>query len=126
MSDPSNHTKKNPLGPLVFAALVVAYFDIQFYFFQRHLLPFGFTILGSLAIFLLLFILRSRYAWHAALIVFVVVLPITLFLTYYWGYMDFRVTLPLAVIDIVIYAVVTVWILRARKPYFAYLASKGV
>lgn len=125
MNDTSHRTKRNPLGPLVFAALVVAYFDVQFYFFQRHLLPFGLTILGSLAIFLVLFILRSRYAWHAALIVFVVILPITLFLTYYWGYMDFRLTLPLAVIDIVIYAVVAVWIWRARKPYFAYVASKS-
>jgi hypothetical protein len=125
MNETTNRPK-NPLSPLVFVALVVAYFDVQFYFFERQLLPFGLTILGSLAIFLFLFIRRSRYAWHAALIVFVLILPITLFLTYYWGFMDFRLTLPLAVIDIVICAVVTVWICRARKPYFAYLACKGI
>ena len=124
MNETSNRPK-NPLGPLVFAALVVAYFDVQFYFFERQLLPFGLTILGSLAVFLVLFILRSRYPWHAALFVFLVILPITFFLTYYWGYMNFRLALPLAVTDIVIYTVVTVWILRARKPYFAYIASKN-
>ena len=111
---------------MLLAALAVAYFDSRFYFFEHHLPVFGVAILASLAVFAVLFFLRSRYAWHAAGIVFVAILPIALLLTYQGGYMGFPLTWRLAVVDLVIYALLAAYIWRSRAPYFCYIAPKEI
>jgi hypothetical protein len=112
--------KRNLLGLLLVGALVAVYFDSRFYFFERPLPAFGVSIVLSLAIFVALFFLRSRYAWHAAAIIFLAVLPVVLLLTYQGGYMGFRFTPFLAVVDLLLYALFAI----VRKPYFRYIAAK--
>jgi hypothetical protein len=126
MSKHTDPPKRNPLLPFLLAAVVVAYFDSRFYFFEHPLPVFGVAILGSLAVFATLFFLRSRYAWHAAGIVFVGILPIGLLLTYYGGDLGFPLTWSLALVDLLIYAILAAYLWKKRVPYFLYIAPKEI
>ena len=126
MSDHTELPKRNPLLPFLLAAVVAAYLDSRFYFFEHHLPVFGVVILASLVVFAVLFFLRSRYAWHVAGIVFVGVLPVALLLTYYGGYLGFPLTWSLAVVDFLIYAILAAYLWRKRVPYFLYIAPKEI
>jgi hypothetical protein len=126
MSEHTDPPKRNPLLPFLLAAVVAAYSDSRFYFFENHLPFFGVAILASLAVFAVLFFLRTRYAWHAAAIVFVGILPVALLLTYYGGYLGFRLTWSLAVVDLLIYAILAAYLWKKRVPYFLYIAPKEI
>lgn len=126
MSDQRDQPRRNPLEPLAVAALVAAYFDARFYFFEHYLPAFGVPILASIAVFVGLFLLRSRFAWHAAGISLAGILPVAMLLTYYSGHMGFTLTWPLAVVDLLIYAIVAVYLWKKREPYFLYIAPKEI
>lgn len=124
MSHPKDRSGRNPLLPALLGAVVVAYFDARFYFFQRQLPAIGIPVITSLLCFVILFFLRSRYAWHIAFVDFAGVLPTTLFITYHGGYMGFPLTWRLAMFDVVIYTLVATYIWRVRESYFRHASAK--
>src|SRR5438874_1140320 len=99
----STPPKQNPLLPALIAFLILGFFDVRFYFIQHQFIALGSAIIGSIAIFILLFFMRSRLAWLAAVIV-VVIVAVTLLLTYHLGYMGFPLTWSLAIIDLFLFA----------------------
>src|SRR5713226_3880307 len=99
----STPPKRNPLLPVLVAFLVLGFFDVRFYFIEHQFIALGSAIIGPIAIFIMLFFMRSRFAWVAAVIC-VLVVAITLFLTYQRGYMGFPLTWFLVIVDLLLFA----------------------
>jgi hypothetical protein len=121
----STPPKQNPLLPALIAFLILGFFDVRFYFIQHQFIALGSAIIGSIAIFILLFFMRSRFAWLAAVIV-VVIVAVTLFLTYQFGYMGFPLTRFLAIIDLFLFAFFLDYVWKRREPYLRYVAAKEI
>lgn len=117
--------KRNPLLPAFIGALVLAYFDIKFYFIEHQYFALGSAIFIPIAIFITLFLLRSRLAWHASLFV-VLMIAVTLFLTYQLGYMGFPFTWFLGVVDLLLFTFFLMLLWKARVPYLRYVAPKEI
>ena len=115
--------KRNPLLPAFVGTLVLAYFDVRFYFIEHRYVALGLAIVIPTAIFVVLFLMRSRFAWHAALIV-VLMIAVTLLLTYQLGYMGFPLTWFLATVDLFLFAFFLSLLWKAREPYLRYVAPK--
>ena len=115
--------KRNPLLPAFVGALLLAYFDIKFYFIEHHYIALGSAIVIPIAIFIILFLSRLRFAWYAALFV-VLMIAVTLFLTYQLGYMGFPLTSFLAVVDLLLFALFLTLLWKAREPYLRYVAPQ--
>jgi hypothetical protein len=117
--------KRNPLLPAFVGALVLAYFDIQFYFIEHRYIALGSAIVIPTAIFIILFLMRSRLAWYAAAIV-VLMMAVTLLLTYQLGYMGFSLTWFLGIVDLLLFALFLHYLWKTREPYLRYVAPKGI
>jgi hypothetical protein len=121
----STPPKRNPLLPVLIAFLILGFFDVRFYFIQHQFIALGSAIIGPIAIFILLFFMRSRFAWLAAVII-VLVVAMTLFLTYQFGYMGFPLTWFLAIIDLFLLAFFLGYVWKRREPYLRYVAAKEI
>lgn len=118
--DPSSQ-QRNPLI-FIFAGLIVMIaFDFRFYFVRHHLMALGTVIIFPMAFFAILFLRRSHFAWHLAVIIIAVVVPVSLLVTYRRGYMNFPLSPQVAIIDLVIIALLLAYLWKIRKPYFRYL-----
>ena len=56
--------EKNPLGPIVAAFVITLPFDYDSYLIHRDLSEFGILIIVIKAVFFVLYLLGSRFAWH--------------------------------------------------------------
>src|SRR6266496_4251819 len=56
--------ERNPLGLVAAAFLITLPFDYDAYLFHRDLSDFGILIIVTKAVFFVLYLLRSRFAWH--------------------------------------------------------------
>jgi hypothetical protein len=110
---------------MLVAFLVGAFLDCRFYFVEHHSLALSSATIVPVAIFIILFFLRSPWAWTAAVAV-VAILAAALLLTYHLGYMGFPLTWPLAIIDLVIFGWVFWYLWRRRDPYLRYVARKDI
>ncbi len=117
--------KRNPLLPILIGFLVAGYFDIRFYFIEHHFVSLGSAIVAVITLFIVLFLMRSRFAWEAAVLA-ILVLAVILMLTYHFGYMGFPLTWPLAIIDLLLLAVFLGYMWRRREPYFHYVRAKEI
>jgi hypothetical protein len=113
--------KRNPLSPAFAAALVLGYFDTRFYFIEHQYIALGLAILVPLAMFVVLYLTRSSYAWVAAAVV-LFMMALTILLTYELGYMGFPLTWFLAIVDLLLYGSMAWLLCRARQPYHRYIA----
>jgi hypothetical protein len=114
---------RNPLLPVLIGFLVVGFFDVRFYVVEHHFIALGSAIVGAITTFIILFFIASRFAWLAAVIT-VLIVVVTLFLTYQLGYMGFPLTPFLAIFDLVLFGFFLAYIWRRKEPYFRYVASK--
>jgi hypothetical protein len=116
---------RNPLLPALIGVLVAAYFDIRFYFIDHQHFALGSAVVVFTAAFVILFLMRSRFAWLAAVILWFVI-GLTLLLTYQLGYMGFPFTWFVGFVDLVIFALMLRWLWRIRQPYLRYVAPEQV
>jgi hypothetical protein len=117
--------KRNPLLPALVGAFVLGYFDVRFYFIEHHYIALGSAIVVPLTVFIILFFLRSRFAWLAAVIV-VFTIAVTLLLTYQLGYMGFPLTWFLGIVDLLLFALFLTGLREVRQPYLRYVAPKEI
>ncbi len=117
--------QRNPLLLIFIGFLVAALSDIQFYFLQHRLIGLGSAAIGAIVVFSVLFFVRSRWAWLAAILA-LTVLAVVMLLTYQGGYMGFVLTWPVAIIYLVIFVVFVGYVLRIRKSYLRYVAAKEI
>ena len=117
--------ERNPLLPVLIGFVVSAFFDFRFYFIEHRYIALGAAIIVPIAVFIVLYFMRSRLAWAAALVT-IVVLVVGLLLTYHLGYMGFPLTLPLAIFDVLLFAVFVGYVWKRRDPYFRYVAAKEI
>ena len=59
-----NAPKRNPLGLVVGAFVITLPFDYDSYLIHRDLSEFGILIFVTKAVFFVLYLLGSRFAWH--------------------------------------------------------------
>lgn len=69
--------------------------------------------------------MRSRFAWLVA-VMLVLIVAVTLFLTYQLGYMGFPLTWFLGIVDLILFALFLGYIWKRREPYFRYVAAKEI
>jgi Na+-driven multidrug efflux pump len=69
--------------------------------------------------------MRSRFAWLVA-VMFVLIVAVTLFLTYQLGYMGFPLTWFLGIVDLILFALFLGYTWKRREPYFRYVAAKEI
>lgn len=116
---------RNPLLPVFVGCLVLGFFDIRFYFIEHHFVALGSAIVAPIVIFIILFFMRSRFAWLAAVIL-VLIVAVTLFLTYQLGYMGFPLTWFLGIVDLVLFSLFLAYLWKIREPYLRYVAAKEI
>ena len=117
--------KRNPLLPAFVGALVLAYFDASFYFVEHQYIALGSAIVLPIVIFIVLFLMRSPFAWLAAVVV-VFMMALTLLLTYQLGYMGFPLTWFVGIVDLLLFALFARYLWKAREPYLRYVAPKEI
>src|SRR6201984_79408 len=61
-----NAPERNPLEPVVAAFVITLPFDYDSYLIHRDLSEFGILIFVNKAVFFVLYLLGSRFAWHVA------------------------------------------------------------
>lgn len=115
--------KRNPLLPAFVGALVLVYFDSRFYFFEHRYIALGLVIVIPTIVFIILFLMRSRFAWHAALLV-VFMIASTLFLTYQRGYMGFSFDWLLGIVDLFLFGMFLLYLWKVRGSYLRYIARE--
>ena len=121
----STPPKRNPLLPALIGAVVLAYFDIRFYFIEHRFILLGSAIVIPVAAFMILFFMRSRFAWLAAVIV-VFMIAVTLLITYQLGYMGFPLTWFLGIVDLLLFALFLRYLWKTKEPYLRYVAAKEI
>jgi hypothetical protein len=117
--------KRNPLLPAFVGALVLAYFDVSFYFVEHQYIALGSAIVLPIVIFIVLFLMRSPFAWLAAVVV-VLMIALTLLLTYQLGYMGFPLTWFVDIVDLLLFALFVRYLWKTREPYLRYVAPKEI
>jgi hypothetical protein len=117
--------KRNPLLPAFVGALVLAYFDVSFYFVEHQYIALGSVIVLPIVIFIVLFLMRSPYAWLAAVVV-VFMMALTLLLTYQLGYMGFPLTWFVGIVDLLLFALFARYLWKTRELYLRYVAPKEI
>jgi hypothetical protein len=121
----SRSPKRNPLLPVLLGCLVLGFFDVRFYFIEHHFVALGSAIVGPIVLFIILFLMRSRFAWLAAVIL-VLIVAVTLFLTYQLGYMGFPLTWFLGIVDLILFGLFLAYLWKIREPYLRYVAAKEI
>ena len=104
---------------------MLVYFDSRFYFIEHRYIALGSAIIIPTAFFMILFLMRSRFAWVAAVVVLFMI-ALTLFLTYQLGYMGFPLTWFLGIVDLLLFALFLRYLWKAREPYRRYVAPKEI
>jgi predicted RND superfamily exporter protein len=105
--------------------MVAGFLDVQFYFVEHRYIALGIAAVAPIAIFVVLYVVRSRFAWAASLAT-ISILAIVMLLTYQLGYMGFPLTLPVAIIDVLLFAVFVGYVWKRRDSYFRYVAAKKI
>jgi len=114
--------QSNPLVLPAIAAAIAVVGAIYQLFVQPHLHPLHFLRLGAFLIFLVLYFLRSRFAWHAIVVVVFVVTPLYVLLPH----MQSQTVRPEIITAIVILSLIClVYVWRVRRPYFAFVQRDG-
>jgi hypothetical protein len=119
-----NAPESNPLGPVVAAFVITLPFDYDSYLIHRDLSDFGILIFVTKAVFFVLYLLGSRFAWHVgfALTALITVLALLLIRRgFKAGELDcsLRHFLELTVaVPLVLYQ----W--RIRERYFRYIQNR--
>src|SRR5438477_8117436 len=121
----STPPRRNPLLPALIGALVLAYFDIRFYSIEHRFILLGSAIVIPVAAFIVLFFIRSRFAWLAAVIV-VFMIAVTLFMTYQLGYLGFPLTWFLGVVDLLLFALFLRYLWKTKELYLRYVAAREI
>ena len=75
-----NAPERNPLGPVVAAFVITLPFDYDSYLIHRDLSEFGILIIVTKVVFFVLYLLRSRFAWHVGFALTAVVTALALVL----------------------------------------------
>ena len=73
---------RNPLGPVVAALVITLPFDYDSYLIHRDLSEFGILIIVTKAVFFVLYLLGSRFAWHVGFGLAAVITVLALLLIY--------------------------------------------
>jgi hypothetical protein len=116
--------ERNPLGPVVAAFVITLPFDYDSYLIHRDLAEFGILIFVTKAVFFVLYLLGSRFAWHVgfALTALITVLALLLIRRgFKAGELDcslrhfFELTIA---VPLVLYQ----W--RIRERYFRYIQNR--
>jgi hypothetical protein len=88
----------------------------------------GYTRMALLTVFLLLYLTKSRFAWHVAVAIGPVILVVYLFL-YFTGGHIYRpprhareVMIIWAIGEVIVLAVFLTYLFRLRQPYFSYVS----
>src|SRR5439155_23558046 len=74
--------ERNPLGLVAAAFLITLPFDYDSYLIHRDLSEFGILIIVTKAVFLVLYLLRSRFAWPVGFGLTAVITALVLLLMY--------------------------------------------
>lgn len=115
---------RNPLGPIVAAFVITLPFDYDSYLIHRDLSEFGILIIVIKAVFFVLYLLGSRFAWHVGFGLTAVITALALLLIHRGakaGELDcsLRHFLELTVaVPLVLYQ----W--RIRERYFRYIQNR--
>ena len=116
--------EKNPLRLVAAAFVITLPFDYDAYLIHRDLSEFGILIIVTKAVFFVLYLLRSRFAWHVGFGLTAVITVLALLLMYRGaktGEVDcsLRHFLELTVaVPLVLYQ----W--RIRERYFRYIQNR--
>jgi hypothetical protein len=116
--------ERNPLGLVVAAFVITLPFDYDAYLIHRDLSEFGILIIVVKAVFFVLYLLGSRFAWHVAFGLTAVITVLGALLVYRGaktGELDCSVRhfLELTVaVPLVLYQ----W--RVRERYFRYIQNR--
>ena len=116
--------EKNPLGLVTAAFVITLPFDYDAYLIHRDLSDFGILIIVTKAVFFVLYLLRSRFAWPVGFGLTAVITALALLLMYRGaktGEVDcsLRHFLELTVaVPLVLYQ----W--RIRERYFRYIQNR--
>ena len=106
-----------------FGALVLIYVDSRFYFIEHQHIALGAAVVVPAIIFIILYLIRSRFAWHAAVVVLLMIVA-TLALAYQLDYMGFSLTWFVGIVDLLLFALMARFLWKAREPYLRYIAPK--
>ena len=74
--------ERNPLAPVVAAFVITLPFDYDSYLIHRDLSEFGILIIVIKAVFFVLYLLGSRFAWHVGFGLTAVITVLALLLMY--------------------------------------------
>jgi len=74
--------ERNPLGPVVAALVITLPFDYDSYLIHRDLSEFGILIIVIKAVFFVLYLLGSRFAWRVGFGLSAVITALALLLIY--------------------------------------------
>jgi hypothetical protein len=114
--------ERNPLWFVMLADVVTLPFDFYVYIIQRFLIVFGVAVIIGKVIGLVLYIRRSRFAWHLALILTAAITPISLLLIHFgFGSEERPHSRPAFEIAISFLLCLYVWGVRER--YFRYVRA---
>src|SRR6266576_693091 len=72
--------ERNPLGLVVAAFVITLPFDYDSYLIHRDLSEFGILIIVTKAVFFVLYLLGSRFAWHVGFVLIAVLTALALLL----------------------------------------------
>src|SRR5437867_3936440 len=116
--------EKNPLGPIVAAFVITLPFDYDSYLIHRDLSEFGILIIVIKAVFFVLYLLGSRFAWHVGFGLTAVITALALLLIHRGAkaseldcsvrhFLELTVAVPLVLYQ---------W--RIRERYFRYIQNR--
>jgi hypothetical protein len=116
--------ERNPLGLVVAAFVITLPFDYDAYLIHRDLSEFGILIIVVKAVFFVLYLLGSRFAWHVAFGLTAVITVLGALLVYRGvkageldcsvrHFLELTVAFPLALYQ---------W--RVRERYFRYIQNR--
>jgi hypothetical protein len=116
--------ERNPLGLIVAALVITLPFDYDAYLIHRDLSEFGILIFITKAVFFVLYLLGSRFAWHVGFGLTAVITALALLLIYRGAetrevdcsvrhFLELTVAVPLVLYQ---------W--RIRERYFRYIQNR--
>src|SRR6266403_756140 len=121
--DMDDAPEKNPLGLVAAAFVITLPFDYDAYLIHRDLSEFGILIIVTKAVFFVLYLLRSRFAWHVCFGLTAVITVLALLLMYRGaktGEVDCSLRHFLA-LTVAVPLVLYQW--RIRERYFRYIQN---
>jgi len=116
--------ERNPLGLVVAAFVITLPFDYDSYLIHRDLSEFGILIIVTKTVFFVLYLLQSRFAWHAGFGLTAVITVLALLLIHRGAkageldcslrhFLELTVALPLVLYQ-----------RRIRERYFRYIQNR--